>query len=138
MGQYKYSERDGYDYISDNGIEYELVEGISLMGESTSDLIIMIFPDEDAVFNGLECVDMVFGATFMDKESYRKDVLETLDKYAEKFEQEHPEIVEYYGTQSMMKEIRKTVDAYLTTNREVLSEHQIKKLEKQLKFLDEC
>lgn len=138
MGQYKYDEIDGYDFISDNGIEYELVEGMSLMGKSTSDLIIMIFPDKDAVFNGLECVDMVFGATFMAKESYRKDVLETLDKYAEKFEQKHPEIVEYYGEKNMMKEIRKTVDAYLTTNRDVLGEYQIKKLEKQLKFLDEC
>lgn len=138
MGQYKYDEIDGYDYISDNGIEYELVEGMALMGKSTSDLIIMIFPDKDAVFNGFECVDMVFGATFMDKESYRKDVLETLDKCAKKFEQKHPEIVEYYGNTSMVKEIRKTVDAYLTINRDVLEEYQIKNLEKQLKFLDEC
>lgn len=138
MGQYKYSEIDGYDYISDNGVEYELVEGMSLMGKSTSDIIIMIFPDKDAVFNGLECVDMVCGATFMDEESYRKDVLETLDKYAEKFEQKHPEVVEYYGNTHMVKEIRKTVDAYLTINRDVLEEYQIKNLERQLKFLDEC
>lgn len=138
MGHYNYTERNGYEYVSENEIVYDLLEGKSLMGETTSDMIFMIFQDSDAVFNGVEYVGFVYGATLMNKTNYRDDALETLDRYAEEFEKEHPEIVEYYGTQSMMKEIRKTVDAYLTTNREVLSEHQIKKLEKQLKFLDEC
>lgn len=138
MGQYNYTERDGYEYVSENGIIYGLLEGKSLLGETTSDMIFMIFQDNDAVFNGMEYVGFVYGATLMKDITYRKEVLETFDRYANEYEKEHPEIVDYYGIQNMMKEIRKTVDAYLTTNRDVLGEYQIKKLEKQLKFLDEC
>jgi len=137
MGKYIYTEKDGYDYISDTGLVYELLEGKSVFGESTSDIMFMIFSDKDAVFNGIEYVGFVYGATFMNDESFRNEVLETLNRYANDYEKEHPEVVEYYSKCYMFKEIQKTVRKYLIENNEILNESEIEKIKKQIEFLDE-
>ena len=140
MGHYNYTERDGYEYVSDAGIVYDLCEGKSLLGETTSDIIFIILSDKDAVFTGIEYVGFMYGAMLMTDMKFKKEALRTFDKYANDYEQKHPEVVEYYGDNNMMmmKEIQKTVKSYLITNREVLDDYQIKKIEKQIKFLDAC
>ena len=48
MGKLLYDERDGYSYISDNGISYILLKGKSYGGNTTSGIIfIMLDYDED-------------------------------------------------------------------------------------------
>lgn len=146
MGKLIYDERNGYDYISDNGVKYDLFEGKSLSGITTSDILYIHLSYDEELFETVarftsrsdELVGWFFGASFIGDEKYQDEYVEYVDDMVKDYEEKHPEIVEYYNPRKkMIKKIRETVDAYLITNRYVLEEKEIKDLEEQLRFLDE-
>ena len=94
MGRLQYDERDGYSYISDNGIEYELLEGCGLKGKSTSDILfIMLKYDENRNFSIDEFVGWFCGATLVTENDYRDEYLDTIKEFVEKYEDRHPELI---------------------------------------------
>lgn len=77
-------KEDGYVYISDKGIEYELLEGISIGTERkyTSDIIfIMLNNAEYNVENPV--VGYLFGADLLEKDlmSYDESIKELVDEF---------------------------------------------------------
>ena len=61
-----------------------------------------------------------------------------MDSFAKKYEEKHPEVVEYYARRKvrMMYRIMKTVDSYLMTNKDVLIEKEIEDLKEQIDFIE--
>lgn len=78
---------DGYVYISDSGIEYELLEGVSVGTEIkyTSDIVFIILNNcEYNVDNYV--VGYVFGAHYFAENP--KEYEETIKKIVDKYEEE--------------------------------------------------
>ena len=82
---------DGYVYISDLGIEYELLEGVSMGADKqyTSDIVFIMLMD--ANYNvDTNFVDYVYGATLWKDESnknYIEDCVETIRASVKKYEE---------------------------------------------------
>ena len=109
MAYLDYTKTEGYKYISDTGIVYDLLEGKCLEGTATSDMIFMIMSDGDAVFNGIEYIGFVYGATLIEEKESRKEIMEMLTEYAKDYEQEHPEVVKYYGNTNVISMNREEI-----------------------------
>ena len=142
MGKLIYDEINGYDYISDNGVKYDLLEGKSFGGETTSDILYINLSYDEELFENISGIDILAGwfcgATYVAFHGHQGDSIEEIEEIVKDYEEKYPEIVEYYNPRKkMIKKIRETVDAYLITNRDVLEEKEIKDLEEQLRFLDE-
>lgn len=82
---------DGYVFVSDLGIEYELLEGVSMGAEKqyTSDIVFIMLMD--ANYNvDTNFVDYVYGATLWKDESnknYIEDCVETIRASVKKYEE---------------------------------------------------
>lgn len=77
-------KNDGYVFISDLGIEYELLEGVSIGAEKqyTSDVIFIMLMD--ANYNAdTHFVDYLFGATTLENriEEYEESIKEIVRAY---------------------------------------------------------
>ncbi len=77
-------KNDGYVYVSDLGIEYELLEGVSIGSEKqyTSDIIFIMLMD--ANYNAdTHFVDYLFGATTMENriDEYEESIREIVRAY---------------------------------------------------------
>ena len=137
MGQLIHDERDGYRFISENGIDYDLLEGQSLNGETTSDILFIMLRDEQAYFGGdTLMVGWMYGATLVQEheDEYTKSIEEMVDSYEEK----NLEVVKFYGKKPMMERIRETVEAYYETNKEALMEYKARDIREQIEFLKSC
>ena len=89
MGKLHYiSEKDGYDFISDKGYTYDLLEGISLGGISTSDIVFVILSYENGedLYEKIEdkFVYFFYGAEFVLRD--REQTVELLDKVTKDYE----------------------------------------------------
>lgn len=60
---------DGVSITSPNGHQYHLVEGISYLGKSTSDIIFIMKSDPEDGYTGL--VNFTFSATFEEEDNYQ-------------------------------------------------------------------
>lgn len=77
-------KNDGYVFISDLGIEYELLEGVSIGAEKqyTSDVIFIMLMD--ANYNvDTNFIDYLFGATTLENriEEYEENIKEIVRTY---------------------------------------------------------
>lgn len=141
-------ESDSLVFVSDNGVKYDLLEGIVPINErKTSDIMfMMLYFDPEYIDNELDemvrdgFVAYFYGATFIASEKDKSGYIEMMDSFAKKYEDKHPEVVKYYQTKRvrMIRRILNTVGAYLRVNREVLEEKDIKDLEEQIEFLKIC
>lgn len=76
---------DGWVYISERGIEYEILEGVSLGANKryTSDLIFIVLMDADYNVDNL-VVDYLFGASCFERNP--KDYEESIRELVNEFE----------------------------------------------------
>lgn len=142
----KTNERDGYMFISDKGVEYDLFEGKALDGSATSDIVFIMLHDKYDENGNIEIeteyVDFLYGASCITLPStdYLKEEMEmAIQRCCYKFEREHPGVVKYYEEKResfMLKEIEQTISHYLSINREVIDEYEIRKLKKQIEYIE--
>lgn len=115
MGKLIYDEREGYSYESDRGILYDLLEGVSLKGSTTSDIVFITLNQSDKVdeeflnyiwddnidfetyvgyFSGADLFkDAVLGVSYVSSEN---DMLEILNDFTSKYEEEYDYILKDY------------------------------------------
>lgn len=147
MGKITYDPEDGFGFISDNGVEYELLEGESLGGNTTSDIIFIMVKDQfdengNNVFEvGHLFVEWLFGAELLTREGtkYHHQIISSLDGFTERHEKEHPYIVDYFKRKNktgMIEDIINTIDKYYDTNKEVLSTVSLMKLDEQRAYMN--
>lgn len=97
-----FDDRDGFTYISNNGIAYDLSEGFSLGGESTTDICFVTLSSVD--YSGNSFVGYMYGAAFL-KDALSKKItgledelteanMAPLHKMIANYEASHPEILE--------------------------------------------
>lgn len=93
-----HDEREGYRVISNNNIQYDLLEGVSLAGKSTSDIVFIIAQLDREHLEGVDdFVDYVYGAsTIGESDTYDNDIWNCIRFDIEDYEYEHPEVVEHY------------------------------------------
>ena len=82
---------DGYVFISDLGIEYELLEGVSMGADKqyTSDIVFIMLMDANYNID-TNFVDYVYGATLWKDESnknYIEDCVEMIRASVKKYEE---------------------------------------------------
>ena len=114
MGKLIFDDRDGYSFISDNGVEYDLLEGRSLKGETTSDIVFVMLAYNEELFEYLgdnrlpdEFLGYFFGAAYVREND--KDTIHYIEEYVAEFEKNHPEIVEFYKPKK--KKYKITIEA---------------------------
>jgi hypothetical protein len=78
---------EGYTYVSENGIEYELLEGLSIGNghKYTSDIIFICLTDPDYDVNEM-VVGYLFGASFFEeaKPEYQESIKEMVTDFEKK------------------------------------------------------
>ena len=83
---------EGYIFISDNGVEYELYEGFTLGGNSRqkpTDILFVVFDLYDELN---DCVYMMYGACgFDENDKYGLNIVNGAVNY---WEENHPDIVQ--------------------------------------------
>ena len=152
MGKILHDEKEGYSFVSDNNIIYDLLEGKTLGGLATSDIVFIMlsnanFDSED--FDGTTYTEFTdtygeinknvawfYGATLIDDKQF--DFLGECEYHVNDFEKKNYEMIKFIinkDNDGMMNKIKKTVEAYLTTNEDVLSVKDRIDLEKQIDFL---
>lgn len=110
MGKLIFDDRNGYSFISDNGVEYDLLEGRSLRGKTTSDIVFVMLAYNEELFEYLgdrlsdEFLGYFFGAAFVREND--KDSIHYIEEYVAEFEKKHPEIVEFYKPKKKKYRIR--------------------------------
>lgn len=152
MGKILHDEKEGYSFVSDNNIIYDLLEGKSLGGSTTSDIVFIMLSnanfDDDEYDNGTydefadtygetnKYIAWFYGATYVNDKQF--NFLGECEHYVNDFEKENPEMIRFIidkDNDGMMNKIKKTVEAYLATNEDVLSVKDRIDLEKQIDFL---
>lgn len=99
MGELVYDERDGYTYVSDNGIKYDLLEGMNFHGTTTSEIIFIMLHVDNDLYDNLnidvdqELVYWFYGAYVKQDDEW---FLDSLKNETSKYENKHPELVKYY------------------------------------------
>ena len=121
MGKILYNERDGYTYISDNGIKYDLLEGISYKGTTTSDALFIMLSYEPDLFKEIDVepyqlVDWFYLADDCPSAEFISD-------YVNRYEKKHPEIVNWFKKK---KRITKLMPA------------ELKEMLKKLEDISQC
>lgn len=107
MGKMVFDERNGYSYISENGIKYDLLEGMSYQGKSTSDILFIMLAYETDFFETMdiyasnELVGWFMGASTYMPES--EEIVSLVDEIVRAYEKKHPEYVEYYKNKKQNK-----------------------------------
>ena len=88
MGKiYFANDRDGYEFISDKGIKYDLLEGVSIRGNTSSDIVfIMLSYDEELTekIDNDEFVGYMYGAEFLTSDN--KEMEEFIDNRVKEYE----------------------------------------------------
>lgn len=91
MGRMNYvDEKNGYEFISDKGYKYDLLEGMCLQGKATSDIVFILLSFDEKLTEKVETefVGYFYGATFIhtkeDRERMAKDIEWYVNKYEEK------------------------------------------------------
>lgn len=92
MGKLVYDKRNGYSYVSDNGIKYNLLEGMSYQGKSTSDILFIMLDYDNNLSDLVDANDFLvgwfYGAGDYVDENY-------ISRYVNLYEKKHHEIVNY-------------------------------------------
>lgn len=104
MGKLVYDDRNGYDYISDNGVKYDLLEGKSLGGKTTSDIIYIHLGYNEGLFENIiykhneisEFVGWFYGASFVIDKEHQDEYIKYIDEMVKEYEEKYPEIVKYF------------------------------------------
>ena len=88
MGKIHFAnDRDGYEFISDKGIKYDLLEGVSIRGNTSSDIVfIMLSFDEELTekVDNDEFVGYLYGAEFLSINNTEME--ELIDNRVKKYE----------------------------------------------------
>lgn len=104
MGKLIYDEREGYDFISDNGITYTLLEGKSLGGRTTSDILFIMLGYDEPLFDSFEGIEefvgWFYGATLLLDMKYRDEYKEYIEEAVKRYEDNHPEIVNFFKSEN--------------------------------------
>ena len=115
MGKLIYNEREGYSYESDRGILYNLLEGVTLKGSATYDIVFIVLDQSDKVdeeflsyiwddnidfetyvghFQGANLFkDAVRGVSYVSSEN---DMLEILNDFTSEYEEKYDYILKDY------------------------------------------
>lgn len=152
MGKILHDKKEGYSFVSDNNIIYDLLEGKSLGGSTTSDIVFIMLSNAnfnyDEYDNGVydefadtygeinKCAAWFYGAGLVGNKHF--DFLGSCERYVNDFEMNNPEMIRFIidkYNDEMINKIKKTVEAYLTTNEDVLQIKDKVDLEKQIDFL---
>lgn len=138
MGRLIYDETNGYQFVSDNGVLYDLLEGKSLKGATTSDIVFVMFNyrdyDDYAENPDDLFVGFFYGADFVKERVYDDENISFLDYLTEEYEKKNPNVIQKNG---MLNKIKETVKAYYETNEDVLDAYQKYDLKQQIKFLEQ-
>lgn len=160
MSKLLFDEREGYSFVSDSNIIYDLYEGFSLKGETTSDIVFIMLSysnfkegdDEDEIFYTDFCdlygepekyVGWFYGASLLEGEEnelYKNDMIDMCEKYIVDFERENKEMISFilnHNKNDMIDKIKQTVESYLLTNEDVLSVKDKVNLNMQINYLKE-
>lgn len=137
---------NGYQYISKNGIVYDLLEGKCLGGKASSDLVFImlsydnfgyadtkIYSDACDKFGDVNrFVGWFYGAGFANNPEYNFDGV--LSRYVNDYEEKYANMLSFIKKQ-MIKRIYNTVGAYYEANKKVLDEATNEDLINQMNFL---
>lgn len=93
MGKLVYDERNGYSYESDNGIKYDLLEGMSYQGNSTSDILFIMLDYDNNLSYLVDANDFFVGWFYVAGDCVDEN---SISRYVNLYEKEHPKIVNYF------------------------------------------
>lgn len=132
MGKFVEME-EGYNFISDNGVEYELLEGTTIaetVSERTSDIVFVLLKEQfdengDGIFKTDDLlVTWRYGAFMItDSDSTRSEMIKDFDEKTKKYEEKHPEVVKFYMNKNKKHIINEMLDSKID---EVYAELQTK------------
>lgn len=105
---------EGYVYISKNGIEYELLDGVTInpKGQSkTSDICFIMFVyvqhnDDDPKETNSTLIDWFWGSAFVGQKYINGEFIESLEAdgtivdAVDNYEKAHPDFVKMYGKEN--------------------------------------
>lgn len=89
MGKLNYiDEKQGYEFISDKGIKYDLLEGYSLHGKCTSDIVFIVIQYDEELNEKVNDIlaGYMYGATFVTECS---DSIKDIDYIVNRYEKEN-------------------------------------------------
>ena len=121
MSEIKWDDRDGYYFVSNKGVEYDLEQGSAIKGVTSSDIIYVTVRSDsstDEIAGDLEYlfVGWFFGASCLESPDYKKDAIDILNRITSNWEEKHKEIVEYLVKKNEEKKKKKyKVFAKVTT-----------------------
>ena len=89
---------DCYEYVSENGIVYDLYEGVSIgkpyaEKRYTSDLIFIVLMKYEDIVERARDVGYVFGAGLIEEDNFRKDLEDCIKYQVDEFENENSELI---------------------------------------------
>ena len=90
MGKLVYDKRNGYSYVSDNGIKYNLLEGMSYQGNSTSDILFIMLDYGNNLSDLVDANDFLVGWFYGVGDCVDENFI---SRYVNLYETKHPEIV---------------------------------------------
>ena len=121
MGKIIHDELRGYEFISDRGIKYSLYEGKSIDRQATSDIVFIMCDTEAELDDVIGNADYIyvgwfFGASCMKNDGFRIDAQNIINNMVNKYEGEHPEVVNYFCPTLTEDEIKEMVADKLLKN----------------------
>lgn len=107
----KRTENEYYEFVSDNGLHYELLEGTTIGAKQTysSDICFILFDDSELELEIRELdrlVGWIYGADFLDRPEFRDNFVESIEDFVGKYEAKHPELVRIYKKKKKIYAIR--------------------------------
>lgn len=113
MGKIVYNDDKSYQYVSDNGVVYELYEGVTLDKERSSDIVFIMlsYVEELNVEPEDEYVGFIYGNDFLTSR-YKEDYIKCIDRIVDDYEINHPEVVSYYVKKNMPKNLKKMLSKF--------------------------
>lgn len=121
MGKIIHDEQNGYEFISDRGIKYSLYEGKSIDGNVTSDMVFVMCDTESDLDDAIGNLDYIyvgwfFGASCMKDDGFRIDAQNIINNMVNKYEDTHPQVVNYFCPTLTEEEIKEMVSVKLLKN----------------------
>lgn len=119
--QLRYDEKEGYTFISESGLVYDLYEAVCLGGKATSDIIIiMLSVDFDAFEMDYMRHDLLVGFVYGASEFYTdhkinenevEDITYIIRGKVEEYEKNHSEMINDYR-KTMFSKLLNTLEKY--------------------------
>ena len=147
MGLVK-NKNEFWDYVSENGITYELLEGSTIGGNTTytSDICFILLDDSDAEYSEMlgdeRFVGFMYGATFLTDTNpdTRDEFTGYIKKIVDQYEKAHPDIIEKFKPK---KDYLVCVERYGYFEVKARSENEAIKIAEQMddseiKWNDDC